>query len=297
MKQLRIFSTLIILLALFACAAVAANAPFFFVQLADTQLGFTAGGNDMKVEIDHFKQAVAHINRLKPAFVIISGDLTNAAHSPIQIRAFWNVAHEINPAVPLRLVPGNHDVTNTPAAADIRSYTRLFGDDHYSFSVNGAWFIVLDSCLLRDGADTALRDGQRKWFETELAAARAANATHIFVCTHHPWFLSDPKEADRYQNVPLAVRQDYLDLMNKYGVDYAISGHLHYDLTARDRGLTLTSCGPISKSVAKPPVVGLRIWKVYPDRVESRFYALDDVPDQVRLQTGDAKEAKREMAQ
>lgn len=283
MKYPRTLSIALILLALLASAALAASAPFFFVQLADTQLGFTAGGNDMKVEIEHFKQAIAHINRLKPAFVIISGDLTNAAHSPTQIRAFWNVAREINPSIPLRLVPGNHDVTNAPSASDIRSYRKLYGDDHYSFSVNGAWFVVLNSSLLRDGADTALREEQRKWFESELAAARAANATHIFVCTHHPWFLNDPKEADRYQNVPLAVRQDYLDLMNEYGVEYNLSGHLHYDLTARDRNLTLVSCGPISKSVAKPPVVGMRIWKVYPDRVETRFYGLDNVPAEVKL--------------
>ncbi len=264
-------------------AALAANAPFFFVQLADPQLGFTTGNKDMVAEIDHFTKAVADINRLKPAFVLISGDMTHSTRDPKQVREFWNIARDISPSIPLHLLPGNHDVTNTPTAADIRSYDRLFGPDHYSFCVNGTSFIVLDSSLLRDGADTTLRDAQRKWFESELASAQAAKAAHIFVCTHHPFFLTTPDEPDKYQNVPLAQRTDYLDLMTRYGVQYAISGHLHHEQTAKYNGLTLITCEPLSKSVAKPPVVGLRIWRVYPDRIETQFYALDKVPAEVKL--------------
>lgn len=283
MKHSRILATALILLAVIACAALAANdAPFFFVQLADTQLGFTKGGNDMEIEIDHFKQAVADINRLKPAFVIISGDLTNAAHNPRQIREFWKVAREISPDIPLHLVPGNHDVGKA-TAEDIRSYNKLMGEDHYSFSCNGTQFVVIDSPLLNDASDKTLRDQQRKWFETELAAAQANKATHIFVCTHQPFFLTKPDEADKYQNTPLAYRGDYLDVINRYNAQFAISGHLHHEQAARDRNLSLISCGPISKSVAKPPVVGLRIWRVYKDRVEQQFHALGKVPDHVAM--------------
>jgi serine/threonine-protein phosphatase CPPED1 len=283
LKYLRIVSIALVLLVILACAALAAsNAPFFFVQIADTQLGFTTGNKDLTVEIDHFKQAVAHINRLKPAFVIVSGDMTHATHDPKQIREFWKIAREISPSIPLHLVPGNHDVGKA-TAEDIRSYEKLFGEDHYGFSVNGTSFIVLDSCLLRDGADTTLRDAQRKWFESELTAAEASKAAHIFVCTHHPFFLTKPDEADKYQNVPLAQRTDYLDLMTRCGVDYAISGHLHHDQTAKYNGLTLTTCEPLSKSVAKPPVVGFRIWRVYKDRIETQFYPLDKVPESLKL--------------
>ncbi|NLN76612.1 MAG: hypothetical protein GX139_09905 [Armatimonadetes bacterium] len=40
---------------------------------------------------------------------------------------------------------------------------------------------------------------------------------------------------------------------------------------------------PAQQSVADPPVVGLRIWKIYPHRVEHEFYALDKVPVSVKL--------------
>lgn len=283
MRYTRI-SLLVTLLALIltTTAAVASDAPFFFVQIADTQFGFNNKNVDMVPEIANFKQAVADINRLKPAFVLISGDMVNRPHDPAQIRAFWSIAREISPEIPLHLVAGNHDLA-TGTAADVSSYCKLFGDDHYSFSCNGSEFIVLNSCLFSKDGDKALRDEQRKWFEAELNAARARNATHIFVCDHHPWFLTTPGEAGKYQNVPLVYRQDYLALMKRYKVEYALAGHLHRDLTAKGGDLTIIAGGPISKSFSKPPVVGYRIWKVYKDHIETEFYALDKVPASVKM--------------
>ena len=283
MNRLRITALAFCILLVVACAALANNnAPFFFVQLADTQMGFANNNVDMIPEIEHFKAAVEHINRLKPAFVLISGDLVNIAHSPKQIRAFWSIAKTIRPDVPLYLVPGNHDV-GQGKAEDVRSYEKLMGTDHYSFSYNGSEFLVLDSCLISDLSDQGLRDEQQKWFETELAAARAKNPAHIFVCDHHPWFLKPPDEVDKYQNVPLAYRGAYLDLMNRYDVDYALCGHLHHELIGHDRNLTVLTDGPVSKSFANPPVVGLRIIRVYKDRVEHQFYGLDKVPESVKM--------------
>ncbi len=275
---------LIAVLALICLASgvVADTRPFFFVQLADPQLGFTTGNADMVAEIDHFTRAVATINRLKPAFVLICGDMTHKPHDPTQIRAFWRVAREISPDIPLRLLPGNHDVAGGTAAA-VKSYRRLFGEDRYSFSHNGSKFIVLNTSLFGRSADAALRDGQRKWFEEELSAAHAAGANHIFVCSHHPWFLDSPDEPGKYQNVPMPYRQDYLETMNRHKVKYALAGHLHYHLVVRNGGLTIVAGIPLSKSFAKPPVVGVTIWKVYPDRVEREFYSLEEVPASIKL--------------
>lgn len=269
-------------LVLLACAAYAGNAPFFFVQIADPQLGFNNKNVDIVPELATFGQAVADVNKLKPAFVLISGDAVNKPHDPTQIRAFWRVAHEINQDIPLHIVPGNHDVA-AGTAADVDSYKKLFGSDHYCFSVNGSVFIVVDSGIFGKDGDATTRVAQRSWFEGELKAARAKRPAHIFVCDHHPWFLKTRDEADRYQDVPIAYRLDYLDLMRKYGVEYALAGHLHYDLVVKDGDLTIVAGGPISKSVAKTPVLGLRIWKVYQDRVETEFYPLDKVPASVKL--------------
>lgn len=282
MNRIRIVLYILLLLFAVAFTAMAADNPFFFVQLADTQIGFTNKNVDMIPEIEHFNAAVAQINRLKPAFVIISGDMVNIAHSPKQIRAFWSIAKSISPSIPLYLVPGNHDVGKA-TAEDIASYEKLMGKDHYSFSYNGSEFLILDSCLISDSSDQNLREAQMKWFENELVAARAKNPAHIFVCDHHPWFIKAPDEPNQYQNVPLAYRSKYLDMMNTYSVDYALCGHLHEELIGHNRNLTVLTDGPLSLSFSNPPAVGLRILRVYKDHVEHQYYTLDKVPEQIKM--------------
>ena len=280
MKRLCI---LFLVLSLSICAGVtlAGNAAdFFFVQIADTQLGMTNSNRDMVPEIENFSKAVDHINSIKPAFVIISGDLINADHSPKQIRAFWNIAHKINPDIPLYLVPGNHDIGKANEA-NINFYRRLFGKDYYSFSHKGNEFLVLNSCLIHDAdSDVDMRAAQRKWFESELEAARKKNPDHIFVCVHHPWFLKSSDEKDEYFNIPVSERKEYLDLMKRFGVEFALAGHLHEESIAKDGSLSMITTSSLGKALGKTPV-GFRVFRVYKDRVEHTYYPLDQVPEQI----------------
>ena len=51
--------------------------PFYFVMLADTQLGMYENNRDFVRETANYEFAVATVNRLKPGFVIVLGDLVN----------------------------------------------------------------------------------------------------------------------------------------------------------------------------------------------------------------------------
>ncbi|MCE5198036.1 MAG: metallophosphoesterase [Armatimonadota bacterium] len=260
--------------------SVHADKGFFFVQLADTQLGF--GDSNLTQDIASFHKAVEHINRLQPAFVIISGDLINSSHNPKQTREFWKVAREIKQDIPLYLVPGNHDIGQA-TAANVNSYIKLFGKDHYAFSCGGSEFIVLDSPVIYDSdSDQALRADQRKWFEDELATARKKNPEHIFVCTHHPWFFITVDEKDDYSNIPQDQRRDYLGLMKQYGVEFSFAGHFHQNAIAKDGSLQIVITSAVGRALGKDPL-GLRIWKVYPDRVEHTYYSLDNVPEKISV--------------
>jgi len=276
----RLFLTfVVIVMSLGSCCVLAKQSDeFCFVQLADTQLGFTNSNRDMDPEIRNFTKAVDYINRLKPAFVLISGDMVSTAHDTKQIRAFWRVAKGIRSDVPLYLVPGNHDLGPTKAE-DIRSYCRLFGDDHYSFSYNGTEFIILNACLICDaGADSEMRTVQRKWFEERLSAARNNKAQHIFVCTHQSWFISSPDEADGYQNIPLAQRRDYLKLMDRFGVDFALAGHFHQNAVVHSGALEMITTAPLSLAFGNDSV-GFRVFHVYKDHVKHDYYPIDQAPD------------------
>jgi len=269
----RSVSRLLLILVLAAAAVTASGGDFTFVVMADPQIGFTNGNSDLTPEMDNFRKGVEQVNKLKPAFVIIAGDLVHNAHDPKQIRAFWQVARQISPDIPLHLVAGNHDV-GAATACSLRSYGKLFGPDHFAFSYGNSAFIVLDSSLIKEPtADPSLRAEQRKWFEEQLAAARDRKAAHIFVIAHHPWFVKTPDEPDNYDNIPLAARRECLDLMKQYGVDYALAGHLHREASTRYETIALIATASVGKALGPDPV-GFRVVRVCGDRVEQVYYPL-----------------------
>lgn len=270
-KILRCALLVIAVLLVCAFASTAADRGFTFVQLADTQIGFSSG--DLVADTVNFRRAVEQINLMRPAFVLISGDLVNKAHDPKQIRAFWRIAREIDPAIPLHLVPGNHDLAATEGS--IGSYRKLFGDDRYAFSYAGCEFIVLNSCVIHDAdADPKLRDEQRDWLVGALEKARERKSSHIFVCAHHPWFINDPDEKDEYFNIPGAQRQDYLELFERFDARWLLAGHLHRNSVVSAGKLDMIATSAVSKPLGSDPV-GFRVFRVYPDRVEHEYRPLD----------------------
>ena len=53
--------------------------PFFFMQLADTQYGFISQNTGVAEEASLAAKTGDYINRLKPRFVVVCGDLTHAS--------------------------------------------------------------------------------------------------------------------------------------------------------------------------------------------------------------------------
>ena len=69
------------------------------------------------------------VNRLRPKFLLISGDLTNAfpsdedlAVGARQVADFKEALRELDPHIPLILQPGNHDIGQQPTADDVARY-------------------------------------------------------------------------------------------------------------------------------------------------------------------------------
>ena len=103
----------LLLLLLCVCAAAAAG-PFFFVQISDPQFGMYSGGGEFAQESANLEFAVAAINRLKPAFVVATGDLVNKPGDAALIAEYKRIAGKLAPGIRLYNVPGNHDVGNQP---------------------------------------------------------------------------------------------------------------------------------------------------------------------------------------
>ena len=98
---------------------------FSFIQLSDTQLGFQTG-NPLEFTEDTLALdfMVKQINRLKPAFVLNTGDMTDNSTNQSQIGAYKKVIARLDPSIPLHHLPGNHDVGSACSKAKVAAYEQ-----------------------------------------------------------------------------------------------------------------------------------------------------------------------------
>jgi 3',5'-cyclic AMP phosphodiesterase CpdA len=258
-------------------------APFFFIQLTDPQFGMTTSNADFAQETANLEFAVATANRLRPAFVIVTGDLVNKTGDDAQIAEYRRILGRLDPAIRAYSIPGNHDVGNEPTPETLAAYTARFGPDYFSFTVGSFVGIAIDSCLIHTPKNVrAEAEKQEQWFRAELARARRDGARHIVVFQHHPLFVTDPAEAGGYENVPPDARARLLTLFREVGVRHVFAGHYHQNALARDGDLQVVTTGPIGMPL-RGARSGMRIAVVTDAGIEHRYYDLGDLPSRVPL--------------
>ncbi len=233
-----------------ALASVAAaqqqSTPLFFVQLSDPQYGMYAKDAGFEQEQANVAFAISSINRLKPSFVIVTGDLVNKAGDRAEIAALKTQFARLNSAIPVYWVAGNHDVGNEPTPESIAAYREQFGRDYYTFDAGPIRGLVLDSSLIHapdKSHDEAA--AQERWLLAELQKARADQLKHVIVFQHHPYFVNSADEPDGYFNIPAKTRKTYLDLFRQFGVEWVFTGHLHRSAEASDGSIHMVITGPV----------------------------------------------------
>ena len=275
-----IYGTFAFLLAM--CAGDrAAGDRFFFMQLSDPQLGMYMADSSFLQETANLEMAVATANRLRPAFVVVTGDLVNQMGNKDQMAEYLRITSKLDRSIPLYNVPGNHDIGNDPTPASIEAYRKRFGPDHYSFRSGDLVGIVLNSSLIHSPDKArALYEEQEKWLRAELERARDDRARHIVVFQHHPLYLQTADEADEYSNIPRARRGRYVELLSEFGVHGVISGHNHASTVAGDRSLWMVSSGSVGKPFGDGRS-GLAIVTVTGSGIDHRFYDFGSLPSRV----------------
>ena len=205
-------------------AASVAAAPFTFVVFGDNRPA------SAKLPVpDVFKQILAEVRRLHPAFVVTTGDLIYGdAKDTSQVERQYD---EVLPFVraidvPVYFAPGNHEIRNAPANEAIYK-KRVYPSLYYSFDYGSAHFTILDTDQV--GLENRITGVQYDWLEKDLGDARARGAKHLFVFEHaQPYPVSShigssldafPADRDRFQA-----------LLEKNKVEALITGHEHlYD--------------------------------------------------------------------
>lgn len=273
----KIISVVCFLLAVFVSHGIAADsAPFFFLQLSDPQFGFMDNNKSISAETEAMNKAVTAINQLKPPFVAITGDFVNNSKSKEQIAAYKSMIAQIDSSVKVYMIPGNHDIGKV-SRASIDNYKKNYGETHFSFRYGDCAFIGIDSNIIKE-EDKEREEVQFKWLEQELQKTK--DARFKFVFTHCSVFLKRMDEPVNYSNFSLPMREKYVRLFQKYGVNAIFAGHLHNNAYGKVGNMEMITIGPIGK-VLGTGYQGMNLVKVYPDRFISEFIALNQFPKEV----------------
>jgi 3',5'-cyclic AMP phosphodiesterase CpdA len=242
-----------------------------------------AENKDFQQETINFEFAIATANRLRPQFVVITGDLINEAGNKAQADEFHRIAARLDPAIKLYNVTGNHDVGNQPTPATLAAYREKFGQDYYSFRSGDLAGFVLNSSLIAAPQNAqAEADRQEAWLKAELAKAQREGVRHRVIFQHHPWFLENAAEPDQYFNIPSATRQRYLKLFHEMGVTHVFAGHYHRNAYGKDGALEMITTGPVGEALGKDPS-GIRV-AIWTDAgIEQQYYGLGTIPHEVPI--------------
>jgi Icc protein len=188
------------------CAGAAASAPadaFRFVILGD-RTGEAQPGVYQAV----WREA----NAEDPAFVVSVGDTIQGGNDRTA-EAEWAQALKILQPYrryPLYLTAGNHDIWSDTSEQLFRRHAGHA--PHYGFSYANAHFTILDN-----SRSDQLAPSEMDFLEKDLAAN--AGQPVKFVFSHRPFWLMDAllKNSD----------SPFQRLARRYGVRYAIAGHVH----------------------------------------------------------------------
>jgi Calcineurin-like phosphoesterase/N terminal of Calcineurin-like phosphoesterase len=221
---------------------------FTFIHASDTHLSAAS--------LPRMKLLRAWVEKTRPAFVLITGDLVRDALrvSEAEARGYYDmlVAELKQFPVPIWTVPGNHEnfgierekskVTTDHPLYGKQMYRHYLGPNYYSFTWGGIRFLGIDSVDIDDmwyygHVDAA----QLEWIKRDLATA--PDATPVVTFNHIP-FASAAERLDGYTEDPpaptlirvngkLLFRHlvsnsfDVLAALRPHRLEIALGGHLH----------------------------------------------------------------------
>jgi serine/threonine-protein phosphatase CPPED1 len=270
------------LLPLLFAAAALAQQPFSFIQMSDPQFGMYTANQGFAHETANFEFAIATANRLRPAFVIVTGDLVNKPGDPAQVAEYQRIAAKLDRSIRLYNVPGNHDLENEPTPGSLAAYRTAFGPDYYTFRSGGMAGFVLDSMLEKAPQGPAAEAAkQERWLRAELAKARQDGVQHLIVFQHHPFFLESAAEPSQYFNIPPETRQRYLAMFKEFGVQWIFAGHYHRNAVASAGAIHMVTTGPVGKPLGGSKS-GIRIVTLQNGTLAHTYYEFGDLPDAIQ---------------
>lgn len=186
------------------------------------------------------------VEQLQPLFHLFNGDLCYANLAQDRVRTWWDFWENNSRSArrrPWMPSPGNHENELGNGPIGYQAYQTYFSVPPASGQTDvtrGLWYaftagsvrvisIANDDIAYQDAGDSYVRGyssgAQKAWLEGELAASRSnRNIDWIVVCMHQVAIST----ADKFNGADLGIREEWVPLFDKYGVDLVVCGHEHH---------------------------------------------------------------------
>ena len=185
------------------------------------------------------------IERLAPLFNLVNGDLcyANLAQDRVRTWSDWFVNNTRSARHrPWMPAAGNHENELGNGPVGYGAYQTYFAvpDSGADPELRGLWYSFTAGSvrvISLNNDDVAFQDGgnfyvhgysggaQKRWLAAELDAARRdPGVDWVVVCMHQTAIST----SDRTNGADLGIREEWLPLFDRYGVDLVVCGHEHH---------------------------------------------------------------------
>ena len=188
----------------------------------------------------------AGVERVRPLFHLFNGDLCYANIATDRVRTWWDFWENNTRSArhrPWMPSAGNHENELGNGPIGYGAYQTYFsvppapGQTEttrglwYSFTVGSVRVISIanDDVCYQDGGNSYVRGyshgAQKAWLEQKLASSRQdPDVDWVVVCMHQVAIST----ADKFNGADLGVREEWVPLFDRYGVDLVVCGHEHH---------------------------------------------------------------------
>jgi hypothetical protein len=186
------------------------------------------------------------VEQLQPLFHLFNGDLCYANIANDRVRTWWDFWENNSRSArkrPWMPSAGNHENELGNGPIGYQAYQTYFSVPESAGQTDvtrGLWYaftagavrvisIANDDVAYQDGGNSYVRGysegAQKAWLEQELSAARSdRDVDWIVVCMHQVAIST----ADKFNGADLGIREEWVPLFDKYGVDLVVCGHEHH---------------------------------------------------------------------
>ena len=209
---------LVVLFTVLLCSCSKDPSPMRFALITDTHL---SRSNPRPLE--DLKRSVDDINQNDSIdFVLLTGDITEAGDREM-LEAAKETLDMLNK--PYYITSGNHETTWSESG--VMDFSRVFGDNRFTFEYNGVHFVGFNSGPVIRMADGHVAPQDITWVKHVLDSVYAKHdGKPVVVALHYPLRNGD---VDNWFDVT--------DVLREYNVQFIVGGHYHRNMLCDADGI------------------------------------------------------------